>query len=485
MLQGLLFIAIIILIWVAVLEIWFPSIIQEGFQQLVSVGDSAMWAKWMPRRGDIGINPSEEENGYIRDIHYFNGYADVQRIGVNHDFCRMLSPKSDPSDLFFTCALGGTEGLSSLGYRTQSVKHGFKINRDDYMNNSDIAHCTGYCRILKSNQHTFEAKCNIATDTGFSTSLKIDLNPPKQIQTLLDFYQGIMFWLRFRDDIIDYAQNLVIMKAGNINITEYPPNPEITEGISFDGKSQYLQIGDNNELEFGNAIPLKYLRAISIWVYFEEFTNNAHIFDFGNGPATDNVFLGIVGRGNPPIDEHSIGHGRRNPIKEQTVTPQQLMISSDANVNEYICPAPQITGQTIHHNTHINGPAHTADLIYEIWDGKQRKKDVQLRNAIQLKKWAHIVITATSTDAFRPSLDFYINGIKIQTVDDGWLPLNNFTTHNYIGKSNWSSVTSQYENADELFKGKMFDFRGYGSIMSDTLIKHTYTWGCQMLGINN
>jgi hypothetical protein len=54
---------------------------------------------------------------------------------------------------------------------------------------------------------------------------------------------------------------------------------------------------------------------------------------------------------------------------------------------------------------------------------------------------------------------------------------------NYIGKSNWSSVTSPYQNADELFKGKLFDLRGYQTSMSDAKIEATYKWGHNLLGL--
>ncbi|NBV05272.1 MAG: peptide-methionine (R)-S-oxide reductase, partial [Cytophagia bacterium] len=58
------------------------------------------------------------------------------------------------------------------------------------------------------------------------------------------FYEGIVFWLRLRDDMLDYAKNLIVMKAGDISIEESPPNPVITEGLTFDGKDQFLRIGD-------------------------------------------------------------------------------------------------------------------------------------------------------------------------------------------------------------------------------------------------
>ena len=155
MYQLYLWIGLIILIAIAIIELWKPELINEGFTNLVSVGDTAFWAKWLPRRGDVGLNPTEEQGGYIRDIRYFSGYTDVQRLGVNHDFCRMVQAESDPEDKFFACALGGTEGLSTVKYRTPSVRQGFELSRDDYMHDIYNEGRDGYCRIIKTGTDTW------------------------------------------------------------------------------------------------------------------------------------------------------------------------------------------------------------------------------------------------------------------------------------------------------------------------------------------
>jgi hypothetical protein len=111
----------------------------------------------------------------------------------------MVMPKSgSEKDLFFACALGGTEGLSSVKFATATVKKGLKISRDDYMNKVGDAKNTsmGYCRILKVDDYTFQPKCNPSTDIGFKDKMVLDYNPPEPIQILLDFYEGIYFWLR-------------------------------------------------------------------------------------------------------------------------------------------------------------------------------------------------------------------------------------------------------------------------------------------------
>jgi hypothetical protein len=498
MYQLYLWIGLIILICIAVMEIWKPQIINEAFSNLVSVGDSAFWAKWLPRRGDVGPDPTEEEGGYIRDIRYFANYADIQRSGATQDFCRIVQAQGDPEDKFFACALGGTEGLSTIKYRTESVKDGFELSRDDYMRDVLSEGRDGYCRILKTGTDTFEAKCNPAGDSSFRSSLVVDANPPEDIKLLLTFYEGIVFWLRLRDDMLDYAQNLTVAKAGDITIEEYPPNPPKTEGLEFNGNDQFLRIGDAKDLSFGDVVQLRYLRATCFWVYFDEFTNNAHIYDFGNGAGKDNVFVGIMGRGNagkqadfakPECSDQATDVVPTAPSGQQCTleqSPQTAMLTSSANVNIWDCPKPEIFGKImkpIQPKSAPEGDAKSADIIYEIWDSQQRKLHIQVKNVIPLRKWVHITITAGNNDAWKPDLKVYMDAKLVHTESAAWLPQNNYTTNNYIGKSNWSNVTSPFDNADELFKGKLFDFRGYRTSMNETKIQDTYKWGKKMLGL--
>ena len=499
MYQLYLWIGVIILITVTVIELWKPEIINEGFASLVSVGDTAFWAKWLPRRGDVGLNATEEQGGYIRDIRYFAGYTDVQRLGVNHDFCRMVQAEGDADDKFFACALGGTEGLSTVKYRTPSVRQGFELSRDDYMHDVLNEGRDGYCRILKTGTDTFEAQCNPAGDTSFSSSMITDANPPEDIKLLLTFYEGIVFWFRLRDDMLDYAKNLTIAKAGGMEIQEAPPNPPVTEGLEFNGNDQFLRIGDAKDLSFGEVVQLRYLRATCFWVYFDEFTNNAHIYDFGNGAGKDNVFVGIMGRGNagPQSDEllkpvcldQAITTVPSAPSGQQCVeemSPERSMITSSANVNLWQCPKPELFGKImkpLEPKAAPPGEAKTADLIYEVWEGQMRKLHIQVKNVIPLRKWVHIAITAGDNDAWKPNLKIYRNGRVVHTEGAAWLPQTNYTTNNYIGKSNWQNMTSPYENADKLFKGKMFDFRGYRIAMDEKKVKDTYKWGKNLLGL--
>ena len=500
MYERYLWIGALLLLTLLVLDLWRPRWLlrlHEGFEG-IGIGNSPFWTKYMPRRGDIGLD-IKEADGYHRETRYFAGYADIQRLGQDHDFCRMVESTADPEDLFFACALAGTDGLSSTRYRTPSKKDGFALSRDDYMNDVRKEGRQGYCRILKTDADTFEAKCNPAGDTAFSATLITDTSPPPVIQTLLQFYEGIAFWLRMDDDLLDYAKNLEVSKAGGIEIQESPARPPTTEGLTFNGVDQFLRIGDSKDLTLGQTVQLRYIRAFTFWVYFEEFTNNAHIFDFGNGGGKDNVFVGIVGRGNPPAQQSADG-SLESPLVAsaapalsafrcpEEVSPPKAMATSSADVNRWDCPSSELFGRIMPptQSTPPTAESHeatTADLLYEIWDEKQRKLHIQVKDAIPLRKWVQITITADDNDPWRPRLRIYRNGEQVHTEEAGWLPQTNDTTHNYIGKSNWQSLTSPYANADELFKGKLFDFRGYRASLTPKKVQAIHEWGRSRLGL--
>jgi hypothetical protein len=321
-----------------------------------------------------------------------------------------------------------------------------------------------------------------------------DTNPPDEIVTLLDFYEGIMVWLRLRDDMVDYAKNIRVSKAGEIFIDEEPPNPPETDGLVFNGIDQFIRISDSDDLSIGDVIQLRFMRAFSFWVYFDEFTNNTHIFDFGNGAGKDNVWIGIQGRGDPAVstgamlrpqlcetpETQVLPNSPSGPQPSPEVSPVELMETTQANVDEYVCPKPEVFGRRmpqLQPRAESQGEAKTATLIYEVWDSKQRKMHIQIPNFFPLQKWTHVCVTAKNEDAFRPDIQIYKDGTLVYEEAAGHLPQTSSLSSNYIGKSNWADVTSQMENSDELFKGKLFDFRLYKTPMSAKKIAKTIQWG--------
>ena len=505
--ETLLYIAVILLVITLILDIWKPTFMYEGFT--VGPGDNKFMTLYFPRRGDISFGT--EESGFIQDKRNVMGYADVQGLGVPHDFCRMVIPKgSDEKEKFFACALAGTENLSSTQYRTPKVADGFKTSRDDYMRDADSDKKADYCAIVKAKGGSWESQCYRALETTFDTQTFIDTKPPKDIADILYFYEGIMFWFRFIDDMKDYAENLKIFAAGDLGINEADvkvqpsqiltgektkiaavvkegdvkvdpsqsmmgklrttttvERAQLTSGLKFNGSNQFLRLGDSQDMSFGQKITLTTMRALCFWVKFDEFTNNAHIIDFGNGPGQDNVFVGIIGRGDESMEK---GGTIRKSACESTdlnmvlpdfpsgaqpvpdMTPQELMLSTSANVENPPCekkilPRNLPPLKPLQRDAPKDSPlTGTATMVYEVWNGKLRLQHIKVQKAFRLKEWTHVCITTASGDGVRPALQIWINGKLIAEDPSALLPQTSFTTNNYLGKSNWTNDSSQFEN---------------------------------------
>lgn len=495
--SGAVFIGLLILIGALLLEILAPQKLQEGFQTLVPVVEKdSYFGKFFPKRGDVASNVEDPQ--FFQDRRYLNDYADVQRLGSKQDFCRMIVPKGKSEEqTFFACALGGSENLSTTSFKTKTVADGFKLSRDDYMAPIMKDGRDAYCRILKGLDGSWQPLCLLAGDSGFGERNVADPSPPDEIMTLLSFYDGCVMWLRLRDDMLDYVKNIQVYYK-NAEINEIP-RPIMTEGLKFDGSSQFIRIGDSSDLTLGTQVRLRSIRAFSVWVYFDKFTNNAHIFDFGNGAGKGNVFLGILGKGDPQISGAAeirpllCGTGStlpEGPSGAQFVpelSPQDAMRTSSANCDEYTCMDSEVEARRLPPSTvrvpTPTGISNMASLHYEIWDQRQRKMRAVINNVIPLKKWTHIVVTATTADAVRPDIGIYVNNKLIFTEPSGYLPQSSSTTNNYLGKSNWTNDTSLYELRDELFQGSLFDFRVYQKQMDEKKIEATYRWGQKLLGI--
>ena len=473
------YITLLLLALVAFSEVFLPKSVTEGFSVLPQ---TSFWSTFAAPRSDIG--PVDEDLSYIRDPRYFNDYADVSRLGVAYDFCRMLTKKGS-DDLFFACALAGTENLDSVSFRTASVNKGFRISKDDYMNDINNDGRADYCRILLDRDSTYQPLCVRATDTGFDSRDVIDPNPPPNVMQLLSFYEGCEVWLRFDHSMEDSLDAVNVQTAGSMTIAEMPGD---SVGLTFNGVNQYLRIFDGDGLSLGTGVPIRSLRTWMVWVRFEEFTNNAKIFDFGNGAGKDNVFLGILGKGDYGLMHANESTVPTGPSGQQLVpetTPKNLMETTDANVNDFECKAIEVfprklTASVIGPNT--SAPSDKATLLFEIWDKTSRKMRITVNNVIPLKEWAHIVITTDSTDAFRPALKIFINGIMVYTKPEGFLPSTGVMTNCYLGRSNWKTAT-QYSNKDELFKGSLFDFRAYSIPVNEEFVQESLMWGKGKLGI--
>lgn len=496
---GTVWLAFLVLSMALLFEIIAPQKLTEGFQTLVPVlsKKQSYFSQFIPKRGDVG--PNLEQGGYTQDKRYYSDYVDVQRFGVEQDFCRMVVPKgADPAETFFACALGGTKDISTVLFKTNTVAKGFKLSRDDYMRDIAKDGRAAYCRIIKGLDGTYQPLCRRAQDTGFSERDEVDPDPPEDVIKMLSFYEGCVFWLRMRDDLLDTVKNTQIQKGGAITIDE-TPRPYPVDGLRFDGAQQFLRLGDNSDLTLGTKVKLRSVRAWSMWVKMDAFQNNSHFFDFGDGAGKNNVFLGILGSGDPSIEGgaeirpmlcgtgSTVPDGPSGAQKVQEVSPQELMRTTGANCNELVCPDEEVQARILPPSKitmpKAKGPSGKATLLYEVWSQRQRKVRILINSIIPLKRWTHIVVTAMNGDATRPDLGIYINGELSFVQPSGYLPQSSSTTNNYIGKSNWANDTSTYELRDELFAGNMFDFRAYVSNLPEKKVKDIYTWGKDLLAI--
>jgi hypothetical protein len=167
------------------------------------------------------------------------------------------------------------------------------------------------------------------------------------------------------------------------------------------------------------------------------------------------------------------------------MSPQDLMKSTSANVDFYDCGGfeePKVLKRTFIKQKDT-GPKTTATLLYEVWDERQRKMRIKVSGVIPKNKWTHIAVTALTSDAFRPDIGIYVDGKQVFVEPSGFLPQVSTLSNCYIGKSNWTNETSQYENKDQLFHGRLFDLRGYKSQLSEGLIKDSIGWGKAKLGL--
>ena len=491
-----------------------PEKIKEGFQWVairdkppiaadtnVLAAPDNLLTQAYKRRSDVGFN--REEPNYSADIRYFANYMDIQGIGSQKDYCRVVFPTGgSEDDSFFACALAGTDGLTSVEYRTATVKDGLRLGRDDYIRKMGTNGRDAYCRIVKEGA-LFQPMCLIPELTKFGVRERMDTDPPDDIKILLDFYAQCRLWLRFRDDMKDYMRgSTVVQVAGGATVMEFPPRPTVTRALHLNGTDQFLRLGDSSDLSFGNTGSLRDVRAFSVWVKFDEFTNNAHIFDFGNGAGKDNVFLGILGKGDADAAGNKVRDESNCPQTTvpdygsgaqfcKEMRPQDLYLISSANVDDFSCTAPDIYADPAkatqlftrtQRKDDPNAKRSRATLLYEVWDNRLRAMQIKVNQAIPVGEWTHLVITAKNMDAMRPDILVYVNGEMVYTKESGVLPQTAVTEKNYIGKSNWTDEPGGYELKDELLKGSVFDFRIYNGVLSSRKIKHMFQWGLDHLG---
>jgi hypothetical protein len=107
-----------------------------------------------------------------------------------------------------------------------------------------------------------------------------DLTPPKDIQQMLWFYEGIYLWLRLYNGFTDNAFGRVVRGEGGMA----PPSPKSKmPGVYFDGIDSSIRVM--------NPLNLRQIRGVCFWVWLEDARAGQVFFDFSLGPEKHNVML--------------------------------------------------------------------------------------------------------------------------------------------------------------------------------------------------
>jgi hypothetical protein len=178
----------------------------EGF----STSSDSFLNQYYPKRTDLSIGQTKDEGPWVRDLRYKDQYIDIQKLGHKSDLCRVVVKPGDPGSAMLACGLAGTVGTSSLSYRSKTKAEGLKLSRDDYYKDVDSDLRDDYCRIIKvqdAPDDKWESWCVLAGLDSFKPKEMRDNSPPSYISDLLWFYDGIMLWYRFKDDMLDYGEN--------------------------------------------------------------------------------------------------------------------------------------------------------------------------------------------------------------------------------------------------------------------------------------
>ena len=444
---------------ILVLVLLIGYIMSETVTATISEGFSA------PKRSDIGLSADGwgEAAGWQRDLRYKEAFVDLQGLGVATDFCRAVSKKSDPDSLRIACAVGRRDGMDTMEYNTLTKREGFRFSRDDYWRLSTSASGDkkssrmDYCRILKD-EKTGEhySSCAIASFDGFKKKEERDAEPPPAIQDLLEAYEGILVWFRWRDDKEDYAANAAFQAFGR---PVFPTllNPDVSRGLQLNRWStasreageaappltDYLRWGEKGTFELHEAIRPRQLRAISFWIWWDGFEKDAAIVDCSN-PAKnvrkqDRIIIGVEG-GGPDL-----------PALQQTPAAQEVRTEVIQAIGQLTEPA------RLSRPPPSPSLSASARYYFEIWDEENRIMRLEApMSSAKTGHWQHVAVTVTDAAAWWPTWQFWLNGTLVSEKTDGRLSPAMEITENFIGKN---------------VRGCIQDFRMYSTPLTKTKLQ--------------
>jgi len=416
-----------------------------------------------PLRTDV----AEEEYGWTRDPRYKAANVDIQGVGVGTDFCRAVSRGTDAT-LRISCALGGREGMNTMEANTLTVAEGFRMSRDDYWKMRGKR--ANYCRILKGDIGWYSS-CVIP---GFRGEER-DTTPGPEIQDLLDAYEGILVWWRWRDDEENYAnRNIVYAIQGRpafptllnatvsrgLELNRWPAQqgvkPPLRDFLQWgehgdsmnNEQSGYLK-GARSDLIFGDP---RSIRAIACWVWWDALEKDATILEMGNPSPLgkrDRIVLGIEG-GGPPIAPDELTPAERL----QKIIDRPVVTTCVQPAQEFSPAALQASCPEIEPRRRATMDPVGATYYFEIWDEDQRiMRLTALMDSARVGQWQHVVVTTTGYEDWWPTWQFWINGVKVaETV--GRMSPALVLSENFIGRR---------------MRGCIRDFRMYSTPFGDRI----------------
>jgi len=421
----------------------------------------------VPRRSDIGLTRDGwgEEGNWSRDLRYSEAFVDIAGRGVAADFCRAVRRHGDPGSLRMACALGGRDGMDTIEYTTATAKEGFRFSRDDYWR-VGTNNRMDYCRILHDAQtDEWFSSCAIAGPDSFKKIEEHDTAPPPTIVALLDAYEGIMVWWRWRDDELDYAgDHCTYEKRGHPEFSTLL-KPVVSRGMQLNRTRghilepaiDHLRWGEKGTLALNDVVIPRQIRAIAFWVYWDVVEKGATILEASNGHKKNMLRLFVEGGG------------------------QDLPSASEAVQAAEVRPAHrlaigQLTEPGQMHPPRANPAPTTIPLersgayVFEIWDEDQRLMRLESgAGGVVAETWQHVVVTTTDSTTFWPTWSMYINGRLVGEKRDGRASPAMDLTQNYIGKN---------------MRACLQDFRIYRLPMTEAKIEAAIAWGMPMLHPN-
>jgi hypothetical protein len=363
---------------------------------------------------------------------------------------------NDPDSLHIACALGTRDGMDTMEYRSRTKRQGFRFSRDDYWRaNSERSGRQDYCRIIKDAvTGEFHTTCAIAGRDGFKAKEERDTNPPAAIRELLEAYDGIQAWWRWRDDMEDYAQNAAFTVHGRPELPQtlgqtVSRGLQLNRGSTKAVASDYLRWGEKGTLSLDQDIAPRQIRAICFWVYWDALEKKARVFESSNGGKKDLMWLGIEGGGAdlPPAVTNAA-------IPAQEFSPQSVLA-----IGQLTEPALAAATQGAPPQLPLS---QSARYVFEIWDEEQRlMRLASPMGSVVPGVWQHVVVTTTDTESWWPTWQMWIDGVLVATRTDGRLSTAMSLTQNVIGRN---------------VRGCLQDFRVYRKPLTAERIAAAIAW---------